>query len=91
MFQHQSVYHLHISQYQIKEVKEYNKDLESNIVWLVLNKIDLVSKQETNNLMKRLEENYKNKLRVSSISAAQRKGTEELMKDIGKYLESIDG
>ena len=75
----------------IKEVKEYNKDLESNIVWLVLNKIDLVNKQETNNLMKRLEENYKNKLRVSSISAAQRKGTEELMKDIGKYLESIDG
>ena len=50
-----------------------------------------MSKQETNNLMKRLEENYKNKLRVSSISAAQRKGTEELMKDIGKYLESIDG
>ena len=48
-------------------------------------------RQETNNLMKRLEENYKNKLRVSSISAAQRKGTEELMKDIGKYLESIDG
>jgi len=75
----------------IKEVKEYNKDLESNIVWLVLNKIDLVNKQETNNLMKRLEENYKNKLRVSSISAAQRKGTEELMKDIGKYLESING
>ena len=75
----------------IKEVKEYNKDLESNIVWLVLNKIDLVNKQEINNLMKRLEENYKNKLRVSSISAAQRKGTEELMKDIGKYLESIDG
>ena len=26
----------------IKEVKEYNKDLESNIVWLVLNKIDLM-------------------------------------------------
>ena len=75
----------------IKEVKEYNKDLESNIVWLVLNKIDLVNKQEINNLMKRLEENYKNKLRVSSISAAQRKGTEELMKDIGKYLESING
>ena len=75
----------------IKEVKEYNKDLESNIVWLVLNKIDLVNKQEINNLMKRLEENYENKLRVSSISAAQRKGTEELMKDIGKYLESIDG
>ena len=75
----------------IKEVKEYNKDLESNIVWLVLNKIDLVNKQEINNLMKRLEENYKNKLRVSSISAAQRKGTEELMKDLGKYLESING
>ena len=75
----------------IKEVKEYNKDLESNIVWLVLNKIDLVNKEEISKLMKRLEENYKNKLRVSSISAAQRKGTEELMKDIGKYLESIDG
>ena len=50
-----------------------------------------MNKQETNNLMKRLEENYKNKLRVSSISAVQREGTEELMKDIGKYLESIDG
>ena len=31
------------------------------------------------------------KLRVSSISAVQREGTEELMKDIGRYLESIDG
>ena len=75
----------------IQEVKEYNKDLEANIVWLVLNKIDLVNKEEINKLMKRLEENYKNKLRVSSISAVQREGTEELMKDIGRYLESIDG
>ena len=75
----------------IKEVKEYNKDLESNIVWLVLNKIDLVNEEEIIKLTKRLEDNYKNRLRVSSISAAQRKGTEELMKDIGKYLESIDG
>ena len=75
----------------IKEVKEYNNDLESNIVWLVLNKIDLVNKEEINKLMKRLEENYKNKLRVSSISAVKREGTEELMKDIGRYLESIDG
>ena len=31
---------------------------------------------------------YKNKLKVSSISAAQRKGTKELMRDIGRYLES---
>ena len=75
----------------IQEVKEYNKDLEANIVWLVLNKIDLVNKEEISKLMKRLEENYKNKLRVSSISAVQREGTEELMKDIGRYLESIDG
>ena len=72
----------------MKEVKEYNKDLESNIAWLVLNKIDLLDEEEVNKLVKQLELKYKNKLKVSSISAAQRKGTKELMRDIGRYLES---
>ena len=75
----------------INEVREYNKALEANIVWLVLNKIDLVNIEDLNKLIYSLEVNYKDKLRVSSISAAQRKGTKELMRDIGKYLESIDG
>ena len=72
----------------IKEVREYNKDLESNIAWLTLNKIDLLDEEEVNKLVKQLELKYKNKLKVSSISAAQRKGTKELMRDIGRYLES---
>jgi len=72
----------------LKEVREYNADLESNIVWLVLNKVDLIDKEEVDRLVKELELNYKDKLRVSSISAAQRKGTKELMRDIGRYLES---
>ena len=72
----------------MKEVREYNKDLESNITWLALNKIDLLDEEEVNKLVKQLELKYKNKLKVSSISAAQRKGTKELMRDIGRYLES---
>ena len=72
----------------MKEVREYNKDLESNVAWLVLNKIDLLDEEEVNKLVKQLELKYKNKLKVSSISAAQRKGTKELMRDIGRYLES---
>jgi len=75
----------------IKEVREYNKDLESNIVWLALNKIDLIDTEEVDTLIKKLELNYEDKLKVSSISAAQRKGTKELMRDMGRYLESIDG
>ena len=72
----------------MKEVREYNKDLESNVAWLALNKIDLLDEEEVNKLAKQLELKYKNKLKVSSISAAQRKGTKELMRDIGRYLES---
>ena len=72
----------------MKEVREYNKDLESNITWLALNKIDLLDEEEVNKLVKQLELKYKNKLKVSSISAAQRIGTKELMRDIGRYLES---
>ena len=72
----------------MKEVREYNKDLESNVAWLALNKIDLLDEEEVNKLVKQLELKYKNKLKVSSISAAQRKGTKELMRDIGRYLES---
>ena len=75
----------------INEVREYNKDLESKIVWLVLNKIDLIDAEEVNKLVKQLESNYKDKLRVSCISAAQRNGTKDLMRDIGRYLESVDG
>ncbi len=75
----------------IKEVREYNKDLESNIAWLALNKIDLLDEEEVNKLVKQLELKYKNKLKVSSISAAQRKSTKELMRDIGRYLESNNG
>ena len=72
----------------MKEVREYNEDLESNIAWLALNKIDLLEEEEVNKLVKQLELKYKIKLKVSSISAAQRKGTKELMRDIGRYLES---
>jgi GTP-binding protein len=75
----------------IKEVREYNKDLESNIAWLTLNKVDLIDTEEVNKLVKQLELNYKDKLKVSSISAAQRTGTKELMRNIGRYLESADG
>ena len=55
---------------------------------MALNKIDLLDEEEVNKLVKQLELKYKNKLKVSSISAAQRKGTKELMSDIGRYLES---
>ena len=58
---------------------------------LNLNKIDLLDEEEVNKLVKQLELKYKNKLKVSSISAAQRKGTKELMRDIGRYLESTNG
>ena len=73
----------------MKEVREYNEDLESNVAWLVLNKIDLLDEEEVNKLVKQLELKYKNKLKVSSISAAQRKGTKELMRDIGLSLIHI--
>ena len=39
----------------MKEVREYNKDLESKIVWLVLNKRDLIDAEELSKLVKQIE------------------------------------
>ena len=50
----------------MKEVREYNKDLESNVAWLALNKIDLLDEEEVNKLVKQLELKYKNKLKADA-------------------------
>ena len=58
---------------------------------LTIPKKDLIDAEELSKLVKQLELNYEGKLRVSCISAAQRKGTKELVRDIGRYLETISG
>ena len=70
------------------ELKEYDVNLTKKVKWLVLNKIDLISKEKQMKLRKYFDE-QKN-LEVSLISAKNRVGTESLMKEVGFTLEKID-
>lgn len=72
----------------IKELKEFDSTLIRKVKWIVLNKIDLISKEE----QKKIKDHMKKKqdLNVDLISAKQRLGTENLMKKIGFELEKLD-
>ena len=71
----------------LKELEEYDHNLTEKVKWLVLNKMDLISKEK----QKELKEYFgKHKdLEVCLISAKNRQGTENLMKQVGYKLEQI--
>ncbi len=70
------------------ELEEYDVHLTEKVKWLVLNKIDLIPKEKQMKLKKYF--NKQQDLEVSLISAKNRIGTENLMKEVGFTLEKID-
>ena len=70
------------------ELKEYDVNLTEKVKWLVLNKIDLISKEKQMKLKEYFDKQQD--LEVSLISAKNRIGTENLMKEVGFTLEKID-
>ena len=72
----------------LEELRKFDPSLKQKVRWLVLNKIDLISKQKQNILKDDLK-NLK-KLKLYFISAKHKLGTKDLMRDIGFELEKID-
>ena len=70
------------------ELREYDVHLTEKVKWLVLNKIDLIPKEKQMELKEYFDKQQD--LEVSLISAKNRIGTENLMKEVGFTLEKID-
>ena len=76
------------SQVLLLELREYDVNLTKKVKWLVLNKIDLIPKEKQMELKEYFDKQQD--LEVSLISAKNRIGTENLMKEVGFTLEKID-
>ena len=76
------------SQDLLRELNEYDNNLADKVKWLVLNKMDLISKEKQMKLKEYFDE--QKDLEVCLISAKNRQGTENLMKEVGYKLEKID-
>jgi len=76
------------SQVLLLELREYDVNLTEKVKWLVLNKIDLIPKEKQMELKEYFDKQQD--LEVSLISAKNRIGTENLMKEVGFTLEKID-
>ena len=75
------------SQVLLLELREYDVNLTEKVKWLVLNKIDLIPKEKQMELKEYFEKQQD--LEVSLISAKNRIGTKNLMKEVGFTLEKI--
>ena len=69
------------------EITNFDKKLTKRIKWLVLNKKDLVDRDELEILKTDLQKHFKDEFYIYCISAAKKEGTETLMRDIGEYME----
>ena len=76
------------SQDLLRELNEYDNNLAEKVKWLVLNKMDLISKEKQMKLKEYFDE--QKDLEVCLISAKNRQGTENLMKEVGYKLEKIN-
>ena len=76
------------SQDLLRELNEYDNNLAGKVRWLVLNKMDLISKEKQMKLKEYFDE--QKDLEVCLISAKNRQGTENLMKEVGYKLEKIN-
>ena len=72
----------------LRELEEYDHNLTEKVKWLVLNKMDLISKEKQMKLKDYFDE--QKDLEVCLISAKNRQGTENLMKEVGYKLEKIN-
>ena len=79
----------------IEEIKELSREITNfdpmlinKVKWLALNKIDLISTDKLEELKSVLENQYKDNLNIYCISAAKKEGTQQLMRDIGEFMET---
>ncbi len=79
----------------IKEIEELNLEINTyddrlieKVKWLALNKIDLIEKQDLESLVDGLKTQYNGILNIYCISAAKKQGTQQLMREIGSFMES---
>ena len=66
---------------------KFDKKLAKRVKWLVLNKKDLVDRDELEILKTDLQKHFKDEFYIYCISAAKKEGTQTLMRDIGEYME----
>ncbi|MDD5444685.1 MAG: 50S ribosome-binding GTPase, partial [Pseudomonas fluorescens] len=72
----------------INELKKYDENLYKKPRWLVLNKLDMVAKEERPELVKDFVKRLKYKGPVFEISALTREGCEPLIKEIYKHVKA---
>jgi GTP-binding protein len=72
------------------EIKDYDSSLVEKVKWLALNKVDLIADQDLDGLVHELKVKYEGIFNIYCISAAKKIGTQQLMREIGTYIESFD-
>jgi len=73
-----------------KEITNYDPDLIKKVRWLALNKIDLINTNQLKELKDELGREFQDNLHIYCISAAKKEGTQQLMRDIGEFMERSD-
>ena len=73
----------------IKELKNFDEELVTKVKWIVLNKIDLLSKEDIDFLVETTKDLEK-EFSIHTVSAKNRIGTEELVREVGFYLENLN-
>ena len=73
-----------------KEITNYDPDLIKKVKWLALNKIDLINTDQLEELKDELGREFQDNLHIYCISAAKKEGTQQLMRDIGEFMETSD-
>ena len=73
-----------------KEITNYDPDLIKKVRWLALNKIDLINTNQLEELKDELGKEFQDNLHIYCISAAKKEGTQQMMRDIGEFMETSD-
>ncbi len=73
----------------VNELKKYNDELYTKDRWLVLNKVDLLPTDSRQDVCDKIVSELRWRGPVYFISAASKQGTQALMYDIMKYLQSL--
>ena len=73
-----------------EEITNYDPDLIKKVKWLALNKIDLINTDQLEELKDELGREFQDNLHIYCISAAKKEGTQQLMRDIGEFMETSD-
>src|SRR3954463_7271431 len=72
----------------VKELEKYDPALAAKPRWLVLNKVDMVPREERADRIKAFAKRFKYKGPVFEISALTREGCEELVKSVYEHIKA---